>query len=558
MVSRQGRPASAWLLALAGLALVALAAVAEGKAQMHAAKGTSKLFDEPYRPGDSRHFDIGATSTFSADTKKQFDLAYADGTELKGFNGFDVVQLGNFHGRAPFGVITDCNSPDFNGVDGILGFGLPKPGFEGRQLPRPILWALTDKDVADSNAQELTRKFSFFSTDTAAELQLGGYDPATVTNLMLYTPSLSSTDFIVGVTSLTYGHPDKNDHVELLKFTNPTGGEYLPAIMDSGTSCLVIPGDHMGGKLQNNPFDDFTQLWDEDTSFWITIGGRTFEIPYHAWFLEETNQTCVQPSPDGMQGLLVGDVFFREYMVEFDMGDESRPIIGIAKLNKAYQPVTANELGYFKLQQAPRSKLTLLKGEETMYPAEHSMRLDEVDQIPIFNKKGTQYFMDLAIGTPKQAFTVIFDTGSAVFGVFTIKSDLPANIKAALSQSSSFKIRVDSMNTLMQWDKHADAPSRGMELAGQASSLAMASADISPAQGAGGWGGQAAGGGMSFGLGVLLMAIVANVMAAAHLVSRRVRAGAPPSGLSKGQMSVIDHSLQYGALPTVEHVQEAA
>ena len=24
---------------------------------------------------------------------------------------------------APFGLITDCNSPDFNGVDGILGFG---------------------------------------------------------------------------------------------------------------------------------------------------------------------------------------------------------------------------------------------------------------------------------------------------------------------------------------------------------------------------------------------------------------------------------------------------
>ena len=271
------------LLALLGLALLGLGAVAEAKAHMKAATGTSQLFDEPYRPNESRHFDVEATSTFTSDTSKQFDLAYADGTELKGFNGFDVVQLGNFHGVAPFGVITDCNSPDFNGVDGILGFGLPKPGYEGSQLPRPILWALTDKGVKESNAQELTRKFSFFSTDTAAELQLGGYDPATVTNLMLYTPSLSSTDFIVGVTSLTYGHPGKNDHVELLKFTNPTGGEYLPAIMDSGTSCLVIPGDHMGGKLQNNPFDDFTQLWDEDTSFYITIGGRTFEIPYHAW-----------------------------------------------------------------------------------------------------------------------------------------------------------------------------------------------------------------------------------------------------------------------------------
>jgi hypothetical protein len=26
---------------------------------------------------------------------------------------------------AKFGSITDCNSPDFNGVDGIVGFGMP-------------------------------------------------------------------------------------------------------------------------------------------------------------------------------------------------------------------------------------------------------------------------------------------------------------------------------------------------------------------------------------------------------------------------------------------------
>lgn len=63
------------------------------------------------------------------------------------------TQLGNFHGMAPFGVITECNSPDFNGVDGILGFGLPKPGYEGRTLPNPILFALTEKGIADSNAQ---------------------------------------------------------------------------------------------------------------------------------------------------------------------------------------------------------------------------------------------------------------------------------------------------------------------------------------------------------------------------------------------------------------------
>jgi hypothetical protein len=184
-----------------------------------------------------------------------------------------------------------------------------------------------------------------------------------------------------------------------------------------------------------------------------------------------------------------------------------------------------------------------------MYPAEHSTRLDEVDQIPIFNKKGTQYFMDLAIGTPKQAFTVIFDTGSAVFGVFTIKSKLPADIKSQLKQADSLKIRVDSMNSLMQWDKRLGHASQGVELEGQAVSLAVASADMSRAQG-----GSQHFGGMSFGVGVLLMAIVANVLAGVNLVSRR-RGGA--RGAAAGEMYVVDHAIEYGSVRTVEHREVA-
>ena len=413
---------------------------------------TQQLFHTPYRQEDSRHFDIEASSTFQADARRRFDLSYADGSELKGFNAHDIVQLGDFHGMAPFGLLYKCNSPDFNGVDGILGFGLPKPGKEGRQLPRPILWALTDgkESRKDSNTQELHRKFSFFSTDTAAELQLGGYDPQTCADEMYYTPSLSGTDFIVGVTSLRFGHEEQSAQ-ELLQFTNPTGGEYLPAIMDSGTSCLVIPGDRLDGRLANNPFNDFSSLWAVDKSFYVTIGGQQFKVPYSSWFLERTNQTCVQPSPEGMQGLLIGDVFFRSYMVEFDMSDEKRPTIGIARLNLDYAPVSGSELDYYHEHRAPITKLELLKGEETMFPSEHSTRLREVDQIPIFNKKGTQYFMDLSIGTPSQQFTVIFDTGSAVFGVFTQESDLPASIQSSLKDSSTVTVELDSMNTLRQW-----------------------------------------------------------------------------------------------------------
>ena len=388
-------------------------------------------FHTPYRPEQSRHFDVTRTSSFSPITEKIFDLHYADGSHLRGFNGVDQVWLGDYKCTAPFGVITDCNSPDFNGVDGILGFGLPKAGEEGRELPTPLLFAMTDQENKMSNAKDLTRKFSFFSTDTDAEVQLGGYDPATTVGEMWYTPCLSENDFIVGVTSLRFGHTyDASE--ELLKFEDPQDEPFLPSIMDSGTSCLVMPGDTLGGKLNNVPFNDFTNLWEEGKSFWLGVGGREWQVPFSSWFLARTNQTCVQPSPAGMQGLLIGDVFFRSFMVEFDMTQRERPIIGMAPLNLNYKPVRAAEIGTYELHHAPITKLQLLRGEETMFPAEHTERLTQVDQIPIFNKKGTQYFMDVGVGTPKQPFTVIFDTGSAVFGVFVVKHDLPMAIRARL------------------------------------------------------------------------------------------------------------------------------
>lgn len=265
----------------------------------------------------------------------------------------------------------------------------------------------------------------------SAEVQLGGYDPATTVGEMWYTPCLSENDFIVGVTSLKFGH-SYDDSKELLNFQDTSDEPFLPSIMDSGTSCLVMPGDTLGGKLSNVPFNDFTNLWEEGKSFWLGVGGREWQVPFSSWFLARTNQTCVQPSPAGMQGLLIGDVFFRSFMVEFDMTQRERPIIGMAPLNLNYKPVQKAALGTYELHHAPITKLQLLRGEETMFPAEHTERLTQVDQIPIFNKKGTQYFMDVGVGTPKQPFTVIFDTGSAVFGVFVVKHDLPMAIRAQL------------------------------------------------------------------------------------------------------------------------------
>lgn len=515
------------------------------KSALHKAVTTSQLFDEPYRPADSRHFALQSSHTFTPETAKKFDLSYADGTELKGFQGLDEVSLGDFHARAAFGVITDCNSPDFNGVDGILGFGMPKPQYYGNALPRPILFSLTDigsQGGGASNTQNLPRKFSFFSTDTAAEVQLGGYDPQSIKpgSSMAYVPSLTHTDFSVPITSLTYGPPGGLDQtqpkalgIELLKFSS--GYSNLPAIMDSGTSCLVIPADTVYGKLKNKPWDDFVDNWKEHTSFYLTIGHKLYEIPYSSWYLADSEQTCVQPTPDGMDGLLIGDVFFREYIVEFDMINENKPILGMAPLNKLYRPVQAKTVDFAglkedKAKEPTSTKLILTKGHDKMYHKEHFTMLAEIDRIPIVNKQGTQYFMDVTIGTPPQPFTVIFDTGSNVFGVFTYKDKLPANIKAKLLSTKAVRLHADPENIMMGLvgkpkramgvHAHAAAVHEEDREEGVAVSLALASSDLSRV---GAQTGAAQSSGMSFGVGMLLMAIVANVFAGLHLVTRRSR-----------------------------------
>jgi len=111
---------------------------------------------------------------------------------------------------------------------------------------------------------------------------------------------------------------------------------------------------------------------------------------------------------------------------------EKRPIMGIAPLNHFYKPATKNSLVEVDSVVAPKSKLSISKGAQVMFPAEHEDVLAAVDRIPIENSMGTQYFMDVTIGQPKQKFTVIFDTGSTVFGVFTYKHKLPKEIKNAL------------------------------------------------------------------------------------------------------------------------------
>ena len=96
-------------------------------------------------------------------------MHYADSTELRGFVGEDVVHLHNNHVQMKFGCITYCNSPDFNGVDGIMGFGIPgEDALRRNKLPEPLFKAISlgPNDPQSKLVSGILprRVFSFFVT----------------------------------------------------------------------------------------------------------------------------------------------------------------------------------------------------------------------------------------------------------------------------------------------------------------------------------------------------------------------------------------------------------
>jgi hypothetical protein len=162
----------------------------------------------------------------------------------------------------------------------------------------------------------------------------------------LSQPSITVNDYVVVSLSLKFGD------TELLDFTpkNPRL-RYLPAIMDSGTSCLVIPDSTMNGLLTESPYQKWKNLVGGNTkkpsskdTFHLNIAGATFDIGYDDWYLKLSNQSCVQKAPTGFGGILVGDVLFRRYVVLFDLRHYPESVvIGIGKQNPKYTVATKHD-----------------------------------------------------------------------------------------------------------------------------------------------------------------------------------------------------------------------
>ena len=186
-------------------------------------------------------------------------------------------------------------------------------------IPTPLFFAVSNDRGGLEGANYInerplhTRKFAFLSNSVSGELQLGGYDRESTAADMVYVPATSTTEYSVNVQSLTFGG------IELLDWVDKTVPNSIPAIMDTGTTCLVIPDTLLGGRVSDRPFSKFKSIMTKGMSFYITIDGHLFEIPYEFWWQRINNSPCVTPTPPSYAGILLGDVVFQSLVVEFDL-----------------------------------------------------------------------------------------------------------------------------------------------------------------------------------------------------------------------------------------------
>lgn len=382
-------------------------------------------------------FNPSKSTSMNLDMGKPLMVRYADAnTELSGYTCSDTITLGGYTSEVKFACFTDAPSQAMqfwsqmgNGVLGLGPVWQKQHDEAGRKMPEPVMAQMAG--VMDSQKDMLTKKFAFMSRRNAAELQLGGYVPGSIVGQMRTTKSLSSKMYTLGIKSMRIGNTF-DDAEELLVFGPTATKHYVPALLDTGSPCIMLPSNAEGQNLQFSPYAQYQNRMDPWKKMFITVDGidQGLEITYeellveHHTFLDAAWGTSIRPcvmpvtwdiKPPHQTPIVLGAVFFRAFNVLFDNARASAtvpPTIGLAKQNPSYNPIGISE-NQAVGRGADGDAVHRVFVQHTPIKV-----VNGVEKVGVANPNGHQFFTQLSVGSPPQHMRVVVDTGSPLFGLF--------------------------------------------------------------------------------------------------------------------------------------------
>merc|ERR1711871_841377 len=306
---------------------------------------------EGFACGTHQKFAVGESETGKVlDVKKDMvKLAYIKyGTgSMVGVKAADTVRVGNLAvPQAGVLVATIENGSVFrvSPFDGVLGFSRRDLTMPGQDKDKDVHYNFLKAAKASGTIEKA--QISFFLSGTPGEAGgaaiLGGVDSRFYTGDITWHNVLRRTqgNWALKLSELKVGDDD----------TNYCGDKGCLAIIDTGTSLVVGPGDVVNGvmdkiglqpdcsNLNNAPSVSF-KFGDQDAMSLsaedLTLKVKSYgEVACQSALADSGSRIPMEfPHHEGMPVMILGDAFMRHFYSVFDNDDEDSPKIGFASPN---------------------------------------------------------------------------------------------------------------------------------------------------------------------------------------------------------------------------------